>query len=152
MTKPLFHSPTREKYGISCTEALKLGLITPVTKLKFVRDGVKSIQDGYECVITGLRYPTQEQAVEAHFTKTSQEITEQSAKNNSNLDLFKKFRNEIQELGFLTNSTREATNRVFAFEETICCKYENDLDRDVRISAYAGMIETLKNNEKEINS
>jgi hypothetical protein len=65
--KIMFKSEIKEKFGISCTEALKLGIIQKGTTWSHLKNDV--INDGWECVNTSTNYATQSEALEAHFSE-----------------------------------------------------------------------------------
>ena len=63
----MFESKIKEKHGVSCRQALKLGIIQKGTKWSYLKKDL--VNDGWECVSTSTNHSTQSQALEAHFAE-----------------------------------------------------------------------------------
>lgn len=69
-----FDSKILEDFGITGKEAVKRGIIQPGKRINY-RTG-KLVADGWECTRTGNNYPTQYEAVKAHFELIAAEEAE----------------------------------------------------------------------------
>lgn len=71
-------SLAKEKYGISGTEAVNQGIIMRGSRWSYKKHNV--VNDGWEVKLTGQKFPTQIQAIEAHFRSKAEAQKEHEVK------------------------------------------------------------------------
>ena len=71
-------SLAKEKYGVSCTEAVSQGIIMRGSRWSHTKND--AVNDGWEVRLTGQKFPTQIQALEAHFRAKAEAQKEHESK------------------------------------------------------------------------